>query len=403
MKIFTLYTFLFSLLISSCNNVSDNVSEKKITIKPSKEIVFDVGFPTMNRYSNIYYSLPDSTEYICFGDVNTNKKIVMFTLNGEKKYDIPLNYVINDGENIEDFSVISPDSILVLSQYTNKLYFLNQKGECWKKIYLDSIVKPANGDKFEYSSSMYQDFILNKNTLIFGCEWRSNKNDKEPKEQLEYSKYFYNNSFKASYFLKISNIFKDSIKYKFGLKNFHSKISNEPAVMVEGNSYYHYNNRLFCFSWYSDKIFEINPDLLTIKKEIQIKSKYTEIGCTPIPLNENTQNNLQDLINKNLQTQGLMNRFLYDNYRNLYYIIARHTASPNHIKDKKKADELASSLLIYDENFNKLKEILMPTESYLTSNILVYKEGILISNNLTSRKDYDRKKTRFMLFKVVEE
>lgn len=396
MRYISLKNCIFIFFILSCNKASKK--EPQITFTPIKEITFNVGYPVSPKYTGTFKF--KENEYFYFGDVTTKKCINIFTFNGDQKWNIPLNSVINDGGEIDDVSIISPDTIIILTLYTNKLYFIDRKGNCWKKLFLDSVIKPANGDKFEYCSSIIQDFSLNKNSLILHCSWRANDKTIAPTQDLSYVKYFYDNVFKAPCFLKITNIFEDDITYKFGLNNFYSTMVDSPHVMDDARFYYHYENKLFCFSTFSNKILEIDADLLTIKKEVIINSSYTNIGCKPIPINETTLYKIQDLVTATGRTDGAINRFLYDEYRKLFYVIVAHEIKPELQKENKYVRPW--SFIIYDTSFNKLKEFPFAAKSYNYFNTIVCKEGILISNNFNTLPDYDKTKERFMLFKVSQ-
>ena len=100
-------------------------------------------------------------EYLYFGDCTTAKKIRFFTFEGDTIKTISLKSVTNDGEEIDDISVISLDTILALTLYTNKIYCIDGKGHCIKKIYIDSLL-PKDSYKYEFHSSIYKDFYENE-------------------------------------------------------------------------------------------------------------------------------------------------------------------------------------------------------------------------------------------------
>lgn len=390
--------FILICMFQACTNMKEGRENGDLWFKPKKELTFDVGFPVTRKHTDTYIS--GGQELICFADVSTNKIIHFFTLDGKKQGSIPLDCVIDDGHEIDDFSIVSPDTILVNTLYSNKIYILNRKGECLERIDLDKVVKHENGDQFEFYSSAFQDFYSN-GSVILGCSYRDNIKEQAPTDALENLRYFYSKMFRSPYFLKIDNIFSDSLSYSVGPEAFYHKyVSDTGYVIVESSFYHHDNNRLFCFSAYSDKIFEVGINDLEVKTEIRVKSDHSSLGADPIPLNNETVGLLQEKVNEALQTSGIITRLHYDRYRKLYYVMVYHDVPGG--KGAYKNGERPWSLLVYDEQFNKKWETKFDEKEFIGGNILVCKEGLLVSNNVKSREDYDRKKARYMLFQVGE-
>jgi hypothetical protein len=384
-----------SCFFTSCN---ENKKTYAPTIKAVKEISFTTGHISPHKFSGVYFDKSTGTEYFYFGDPITKKCIDILSYEGEIKWHIPLNVVTNDGESLEDYSIVHPDTVMVLSEQTNKLYFLDSKGECWKKITIDTIVKPKNGDQFNYYSSMFQDFYFNNN-LVLCNDWRGNKNETFPLKIVSKSRFWNNHSTNAPYFLKLSNIYSKEIKWDYLSVGLLKKVTIPNGFVFDVNQYGHSEDRFFYFSIHSNKIFELDTSSFNVKKEYLIKSKYTELGFPCIEINDSTIQDIGEKSNRLYQTKGYINRLMYDKYRKQFYVIVYHETTE---KEEKKRGKGASnwSFMIYDEQFNQLNEIFFDYGKYIPGFVMVCKEGVLISTNTNERKDYDKNISRFMLFKV---
>jgi len=386
-----LVIILVSILILNTFCHSKNIG--KISLSEIENIEFDLGYSPMSRYSGTIEL--NGKEYLYFGDAMTNKCIDILAFNKDTVCRIPLNEVLNK-EYIEDFYIKNLDSIFVLSQYSNHLYLIDNKGTIHNTIDFNQYLKPIG--RYDLCSSAYQDFYFNNSFLFHGDRHVSSPF----KDQVKSLRYICGKMYPSPYFLKFNHVFTDSVELQTGLNGYYSKLVKSDSFLVESSYYYHIENKnwLFCFSSYSDKISELYPDSLKIKRNITIKSRYTKIGVSPVPINEKTIKD-NNLISNSLQTQGCIGRLLFDKYRQLFYVIVMHSVNENAPKKNRGANR-PWSFFVYDTTFTKFTEIQMPSLKFNPYNIIVCKEGILISTNFQMNNNYEKDKAKFTLFAIYK-
>jgi len=388
------YIILVSLLIFnfSCDFRNDN----RMSLSEIRNIDFDLGYSPLTRYSGTIEI--SNREYLYFADVMTNKCIDIVNVNGDSLCKIPLNKITDTKEYIEDFYIKNLDSIFILTQYTNHLYLIDKKGIIHNCINLNKYIEHIG--KFEMSSSAYQDFYFNNSFLFHGYRTATLESSGF-KDKVKALKYWYGKYYASPYFFRFNNVFTDSADLQTGLDGYYSKLVKSDSFLVESTYYYHTKDKLFCFSSYSNEISEISPGSLKIDKTITVKSGFTKIACSPVQINEKTVGNPSEFINNNLQTQGAICRLFFDKYRNLYYVVVWHSVNEKAPQNKRGANR-SWSFFVYDTTFTKFSEIKMPSLKYEPDDMIVCKEGILISTNNQMNNTYERNKAKFTLFKISQ-
>lgn len=101
--------------------------------------------------------------------------------------------------------------------------------------------------------------------------------------------------------------------------------------------------------------------------------------------------------------EGYAYRFIiFDKYRKVYYRFVHHPMEyidPSNGLARRLEDK-PESIIILDENFNKIGEYELPVGKYLTENYFVNSEGLWISNNHPDNPDLDENFLSFTLFKL---
>ncbi len=360
--------FIAVLYFFSCSNPENDNNIKSNHLEFVRNYEFKVGMSIRRKHSGIYYDKEEKQEYMYFGNVVTDKVIKLFSFENGLVRKIPLDKVTNE-ENIEDFSIISLDTIIVLSQYTNKLFFINREGDIWKKIALDSLIIHPTKDYYEFSTSPYSEINIDNSRIILGADWREKDQKPDYKTQLEEIKDFYYNLWKSDRYLRI-NIDANGINdYRFGCSLYNTFFPDDSIVdFIELDNYYIANNDIFVWSDYSNKIMILNSDSLTIKKTIKIESKLSPIGANLIPINEKTVTKLQELTLKNARTSGIITRIFYDSHNNIYYFVMLKQISYDFFEKYKYRPSI---LMIFDKEFNKIEEF----------NITRDQKGFIFSSN----------------------
>jgi hypothetical protein len=377
------------LLCSSCGN--------KLHLKKIKTVSFDTGFSPLGKLSGVFEK--DNKTYFYFCD-NVSLKKIVFIENFKVVKEISLKNVSDIKEKVDGIHPVTLDSIIILTAYTNKILLLDSKGDIVinrsikeddfpnKRKYelfssfLGSNAFYVNNDLWLYCYPSYSDFHNDNNPII---KQRDNLNRRNLEPNL----------------IRISNAFTSDIKLKMGLDSLFVKFIPKDHCNVEAPFYCATTREVIFYSTYSDKLFIVDPHTIKLTREITITSKHTNIGGTPIKINEETFPTLSEQNNIVLQTAGAIRGVFYDIHRNLYYCTIMHEVDKNVPKEQRGARRDWSILILNDE-FKILSEQKMPPFEYQASNLLLTKEGVWVSNNIISSKNYDNDKAVYTLFKIFK-
>lgn len=384
------------ILLISCD--SDQSHKTKLKITSQQKVTFDVGFPCNQRFIDVFNVNNEEHYYFC--DVTTHKKIQIFSSDYKLKYTIPLNEVLKECNNINNVGLIHPDTVLVLSQYTNMLFWINSKGECYNKVWMDTITNAESDDYFQLGTSVYQSFVIDNKTLLFSLDWyRDLRNPVARKVGNDYIKYYYNRKNKAANFLKVKI---DGTKIKaatYGLEGFyHSVVNKKEDMAIPELPYENFGNgKVFKTTFGSNKVFIIDTANLEIVKQLPVQADSTSIGTDPFDLKSGIHN-MKEWIRKSGRFNGGINRVLYDQFNQLYYIFV-FPQVPESTPDGMNGDSRKWYFLVYDTSFNKIGEVPFSKE-FNGSNTIITSKGILIGKHDEYVKDYDPKKAVFELFTI---
>ena len=381
---------LLFLFLISCNN-------KKTTPPFTKEYSYNIGFDPSAIHSGSFVDMTTHTEYLYFADFNTNKCVKLFKIDSSTQTDsISLKNAINLLGDIGGISIISRDTIVLNSAYTNKIALINSKGNCYKYIDMNALIN-TGADHYELSSTFLKQKVY-KHSVLFHAEWRYNtddeKNGTEPTDRLKHLQYFYNHNFESPYFLKVSAIDTDSIKVQFGLPNFYKSIVPKNSLYGGVPFYTYAHDQLFLYSEFNDHLFIIDPTTLNLKDSIQISSKYSTVGNKPSLINEQTVNRVQELSDELGSTTALVAGWYYDEQSHCYILILAHKIGKG-VEDKIGYKKRPFSFLIYNEKFEMIDELMGDGNAYFAGFNIMTTKGLLIYKNRTHETE---KNTTLSLF-----
>ncbi len=372
------FVFFIQCTVKKSNN---NLSNNKL--KKVKDIVFKTGFSTF-KIKNIDIN---GENYLGFADFQTRKKIVVKNIHNENDgFEINLKPLIQQsGEKVQNYEVISSDSILISTFYTNNFYLINKKGEILSYFSLDSILNNYN-EKIAFEVFTYSNKFLYRNqTLIFKLNsyYKENKFDKL--SQLHLAKRQEKN---IPNFLKIDSIWSDTPKYLFGLENFYDNFIPKNCTSVSLTFYNVKNNDFIVCDQYSDSLYIFNFDDLKLKKKIKIKSK-NKIYCTPF-LTEKLDSS-ENIVNDVWLKGGHFNAIVVDNNKN----ILLPTYYPTTIEDSYLRD---AGIIFLDSNYNYIEEVNIDTALYMPT-IFPTNDGFLIHEGWTKYRVGSKTENRLTLLK----
>lgn len=332
---------IFIFIIYSCSNNTPN-NEVDISFNLEKNINFRTGF---NDFNGKIISFDDEI-FMGFMNAQTYKKIVLHPINNpEKIIEIDLTQLEKRGEKIMDYEIISKDTILVLSWYTNKLFFINEKGEIWREKTIGPLKmnKMKCDIKFELTT-LFNPLFINDSTLICGIEPYM---DTDEFDNLPYAEFYEKlNNINAPRLVKIDNIFADSLNLTFGLDNFYKRFMKNTEDRREMLGYNFVNDKIICYSRYSDSIYIFDEDF-NIENIVCIVSEITEkIGMEHIPLKAVEQD--MNLISEMYLSQSIISCIHFVKHSKCYLVTVTHRKDNNNRSNW--------SFIALDTDFNLIGE-----------------------------------------------
>lgn len=333
---------------------------------------------------NSYFEHQLSQELIYMYDHDAQKEIKFYTLNGSLVKSVSLRKSKKIVDNIASISVISIDTIIINSDYTNQILVINRKGEIWKKIDLTNKLIDKKQNQYEFVSSP---FPANQNgsSLLLNCCWRLNLKDVAqelpPRDNLEELSYFYKNYYESPFFITLSNIFSDSPKIDYHAPGLCKKILNNIEILAEPPSFTCIENNIFIYSLHSDKLFIINRSDFSFSKSIQIKSEFTSIGASTIKINAENIDKVRDSTVYKIENTGRIIRVLFNVRKKEYYCFVKHKKTNKELNDKRNS----FSIIVYKPDFQKKKEYVLDNRLYDYNSSIVTGYGLMILKNDTTK------------------
>jgi len=381
------FLFLVILItILSCTRTNHS----SLNLEKHDIVSFNTGFTLWGIHWGTIKVSKDTLIY--FADVMTNKKIIFFSLTGEKIKTIPLDTILKKHIEIDDICVKSLDSVIVLARYANQIYFINGIGNITKHIDLDPYLF-INGYEFEVYSTSFpnSDFCLN-NDFLFGMGLAKFSDEGLTRQQYLYN--FFKTKYHLDYFIKFSNL-SDSIYFKTGFNQLYASFKPNQFI-VEGNYFRFVNNKIFVLTAYKDTVYELDTDFNILDRH-KIVSDYTNLDLGRNIVDIKDVDNDPDYTNVIAQTCGWLSVFYYDAFQKRYYVTVYHKVNvKNERKDR--AENRPWSLLVYDNKFNKLGEFVFNGKEY-NDDFIILKNGILIKISKYN-KLYEKDKAQFMRFTI---
>jgi len=317
-----------------------------------------------------YISDNDSNEVLTFYN---EKKLIYFDLiKKEKIFEVPL---LND---VDALYVLNLDSIFIVPSRTNDLILLDSNGSFLNKWY----IKDPINDSIDYEYYQIKAYKDNLNNLNVFLELLNNISP--PVCYLD-SKVIYlkiNMNGKAVYRKKYA---------KYPDKFFKNEYLNFDCKFEIAK------NNFFAIHYYKENTIYLYNTELILEKEVKFRSKYIDEF---VPITDEEKKDRKFFSTQQIERPFYRNLY-YDKYRDLYYLQAIHSqkyknedGTLNDIFDR------SWSIIVFDMDFKLLDEIYMEPKKYRFSNMVVTKDGLLISNNVESNPEFDPNLLQFTLFEV---
>jgi hypothetical protein len=224
-------------------------------------------------------------------------------------------------------------------------------------------------------------------------------NDSTPKNTLENLQYFYKKKNQSYSFLQIRELFKKE-KTQFQIKGFESNFEkNKQTFHMDLPYYLRHKNELIVYSIHTDTVYRYKLPNFKLIGKTKIVSNYTSIGEKGIHLNDAANPNIQESVNKIAYYGGVIGGIYHNKKKDVFYVIVPHKINYEKEPEKKKLNR-DFSILVYNKFWKKVNEIRIDKGHYNFYDVLVSKEGLLISKNTKENKNYNPKIARYALFKI---
>lgn len=308
--------------------------------------------------------------------------IVLFDLDSSKIFKkITYDLVGPNGVGeLRGFHIINKDSIFITPKAGNLLYLVNSKKEVIKKYnYQNTSNGDLTGATFYARNNINTPLIIRNNKLYLTNYLGGNYNK-------------YNSALLDNYPAGISidengtHVTYTKLTYP---KELWSKTRFDPAY-----SKIEVENRMIYLWRYYPYIFIETFDGKIDSVKIETNLFNTEILRPQF-------NDFQSNARFYIEAPSFYN-IAYDKYRNYYYVFFNEGYRPNQKDDliKLLKHPRKFSLIILNQEFEKLCELSIPKDSYLPSNFFITEEGLYLSKNNEFRKDFDENHLNFDVFRV---
>ncbi len=324
-----------------------------------------------NKDLQIYYNTIEKK--IIFKDILTDSIILSVPM-------MVLDTLIKKSESTPFFPcyIQNFDTIYYVDVIKFNTYRLNSKGEITRKW----VIEKQNPQGCKLSPEGWVNGVLiNSNNIYISCY----------KEGFDYkNKATLKTIFDAPTYL-IGDLNCDTIKFNKSCGNFPAFYQNEyyygdpPSTCID-------NKGRIVFSFAKDdNLYVYQEDSLI--KVVEAKSKFAE-KFEPFDINQ-----FMDIgyVMRYYEIQSGYSNIYYDTYRKKYYRIYEHTMAEFDSENKKNLPEdKVWSIIILDENLNKIKEIKIDPKEYPGRGILSISKGLLLMN----KTQKDSKKSCYTLIDI---
>lgn len=360
-----IYLFILTLFFLSCNS-NKELNNKSLKICHSN-VLFNIGYP---RTTGGLFSYRGN-EFKFYADFITRNKISLYTIKGKLVYTLSVKELMTKN-NCKFISAcfISPDSIALLTKYSNNVFIVNQEGKLlYKKDYSPLLLKG-----YQFAPPFQIDDKMLRVTLHFNDpDFHINGTIEDKRSSRKRSK--------ESYKLVCDTNFFSVANPVMQIDSMYNRFSTYKQLTSEGNHFTFLGKENIFTSGYSDTIYIFNLMGQLIKTKA-VFSKYYNTKMVPITYNDFANN--PSSLNINYRKYGHISEILWDKYRAIYYCFVQG----KFFKDGR----IPFSIIIYDKYFNKLEEINMGGKKYYLSGF-VAKNGLYLlkrsgnlNNDITNRK-----------------
>ncbi|MDD2637270.1 MAG: hypothetical protein PHW82_17420 [Bacteroidales bacterium] len=383
MKNIVIILALLVLLLASC----DFKDKNKLCLEPVLDIHFSTKMAFTPGDAGSFIDSNDSKEYFYFCNKPTDHRIDIFDAKGSFVKAVDIQEVANKFREVLFVTIVSMDTILFSSFYTNELIAINSNSEIWFYLNIDSILPKEIQGKHEFIAPPQTSFSCNREALYYRVYPRFKNVVAIDSINMncidDYNLAFYNYFYNSPYFFKLSNYFSDTLSFEFGLNDIYHQICVANSNFGEGPTYTYINDKLIFYSMFSNSLFIINSDNFKIEKEIGLSSKFTKIGHPAVVLTKGKVIEQMGESEKIMEKSGKILRVFYDN--SYYYIVLKHEdLKSENPKESKTASSF--SVIVLNNDFVFVDEFLFDAKEYDQYSGMMTQKGLAFKKTNTQNE-----------------
>lgn len=381
--------FGIAIICLACQNSSESDDfVRSKALKNTGTVSLNLDANTSFEFQNVRYFTNDTLEWLFTLNLNTNG-LNIYDLKEEKlvsQFSVPLTGP-NALPEINGMTVISPDSIFIYQKMIlSKINVVNYKGETLNQIRIDSTFIASDGN--EYPAIINQQAntsspTIYKNNKLYFTRW--------PNFALSKPENISGNYFVEGY-LDLNTLTIDMLPVSFpkwmqnkgwnGTFLLHGKTMNEKGEFI-------YN-------------FQGDDSLTVHRMNGEVDRVYAglsgdNLNKEPIS-NKDKSRSVEELI-----TTTIYWGLVYDKYRKLYYRMADKPINfmPRH-RSNLAVYQKPLSVIILNEDFEKVGETDLPEDTYILYGHFVGKEGLYIPRLNPEYEDFSEDQITYSIYQPFD-
>lgn len=395
MKI-TGYIVVLTILLYSCKSKeSINLITSAQSFVKLDSFEIQTGFTPSLHYSG--YLQDGDSEYVYLANLLVHDTIHFYTYPElKKRKNIALKEVLDLGYEFYNVHIFNLDSIMLLGRYHNIMFTINDKGEIIHKKNLEPF---CDADSFHVNLDFLNDInqnlytFNNKKYLLLNASNISLKPNLETKIE-DWHKFF-------------KSPFIDPTLAMYSFSDHTLKIDSLSLfrpLNPDGRKYMismfwdncRFRDNILIISLYSDTLYILNPEHLTLENKIPLKFSGGKLGMEGIPIsNENFLKEIE-LTQENRKKGGYAQKIFTDRKNKNVFIEVLHPRTKKEIEQNK---QVQISFLVLDSNLNQIDEEPFRFSNINPNFIIPVSNGFLISIDDPKNPNFNENKARFALFR----
>ncbi len=398
MNKYILYVVLIVSLLPACGKKgAESVphSDKRLLAIDSFEI--QTGFTPFHLYSG-FLEVGDSG-YLYLANLLVHDSLHFYTYPGlKKRKSIPLKTIMDRGYELYNIQVASLDSIMFLGRYHNILFTIDDKGNIINERDLEPL---CDADSFHVDLDLLKGdhqnlFMFNgKPYLLFNAA-NSGIKPHPTRSTVEIARKFYGSRYLdpslALYSLTDGTLRFDDLAL---FRPLNPKGELMPVTMFY--DYCRFKDKVLITSAYSDTLYVINPEHLTLEQTIPMRfSAVEKLGVPATPISPENLANSSRLFTESMMQGGYLCNLFADRKNNYVFITALYPKTKENIQKK---TYQGVAFIILDGNLKQMDEehFFHPTTD--AGFVIPVSNGILFSLDMPNNPNFSETKARFALYR----